>query len=142
MKSASPDITILFGQGSPMTDITELVLSEVPIADAGLTEDVTPYRATAVVNQFLGISNPPDLSLDMLFDDADNGTMDLFATKSGPNTPDYTLQVNWTPGSPMSYSTWLCGIKESAIVGKVKGATRMRVVLTSRGPVTHVRNGA
>ena len=142
MNSASPDIRILFGQGSPLVDVTGLVLSDLELANEGITVEVTPYGATAVVNQFVGITNPPDQTLDMLFDDADNGSMDLFSTLSGPNTADYTLQVFLTAGSPASSVTWICGIKSFRVLPKVKDMTRARVVLTSRGAVTFTRAGA
>lgn len=141
MKSASPDIRILFGQGSPMVDITDLVTSDLPMKDDGIWVDTTPYGATAVEKTAVGMTDPPDQVLSMLFDDADGGSMDLFSAISGPNTPDYTLQVFWTAGSPTTYSTWLCGIKAFEILGKVKDVTRVNVTLTSRGPITHFRLG-
>jgi hypothetical protein len=80
--------------------------------------------------------------MDMLFDDKDGGTMELFQTISGPNTEDYVLQVNWTKASPPSSSTWPCAIAEFSIVPGVKDFTRVHVVLTSRGKIVHSRAGA
>lgn len=141
MKSTSPDIKIEFGQGSPMYDITDLVTSDLPIKNEGITVDATPYGTKAVVNAFVGMTNPPDLTLSMLFDDDDQGSMDLFDEISSVNTADYTLKVTWTVGSPATYSTWICGIRSFEIMGKVKDVTRVNVTLTSRGPITHYRQG-
>ena len=142
MKSASPDITILFGIGSPQFDITDMVTSPVPLSDRGIAVDTTTYGATATVKSPVGMSDPPDVPLSMLFDDKDGGSMDLFQTISGPNTNDYVLQVIWTTGSPVSSSTWPCAIAEFTIAPAVKDFTRVNVVLTSRGPIVHSRAGA
>lgn len=142
MKSASPDITIMFGLGSPMHDITDMVTSPVPLSDKGISVDTTPYGAPATVKSPVGMSDPPDVSLSMLFDDKDNGSMELFQTISGPNTDDYVLEVTWTTGSPVSKSTWPCAIAEFTIAPAVKDFTRVNVVLTSRGPIVHSRQGA
>ena len=143
MKSASPDITIEFGPGgSPMTDISQWVVSDIPLGGEGIYIDGTPFKATSTVNEPVGVDNQPDITLEMFFDDEDDGPMDLFGTLSDRNTANYTLRVTWTPGSPATYSEWPCAIKANPIVGKVKDVTRMRVVLTSKGPVVHHRQGA
>jgi hypothetical protein len=142
MKSASPDIQIRFGQASPMYDITDMVLSDLPMSDKGIFVDATPFGATATVKAAVGMSDPPDLPLDMLFDDEDGASMDLFETISGPNTAGYTLEVTWTAGSPATVSSWPCSIGEFTILGKVKDVTKIHVVLISAGPVTHSRQGA
>ena len=142
MLSASPDIKIFFGQGSPMHDITDMVLSDLPLGDKGIFVEATPFGALATMKRAVGMSDPPDLTMEMLFDDADDKSLDLFSTVSGPNTADYTLLVNWTAGSPVTSSSWTCAIGESTPLGKVKDMTRLRVVLISRGPVVTVRQGA
>jgi len=141
MKSASPDITVLFGLGSPMHDITNLVTSPIPMSDKGISVDTTTYGATATVKSPVGMSDPPDVPMDMLFDDKDGGSMDIFKTISGPNTNDYVLKVIWNDGSPETSSTWPCAIAEFSIVPGVKDFTRVHVVLTSRGPIAHLRQG-
>ena len=142
MKSASPDIRLFFGQGSPMAEITSYVTSDVPLKDDGIIVDTTTYGDTAVDKSPVGVSDPPDVELSMLFDDIEDGPMEVFPGKDGPNTPPYTLQVFWTTGSPASYSTWICGIKSVAPMPKVKDVTRWVVTLYSRGPITHYRQGA
>lgn len=142
MLSASPDIKVLFGQGSPMHDITDMLLGDLPLGDKGIFVDATPFGAKATMKRSVGMSDPPDLTLDMLFDDDDDKSLDLFSTVSGPNTPDYTLEVTWTAGSPATSSTWTCAIGESTNLGKVKDMTHLRAVLISRGPVVTVRQGA
>lgn len=133
MKSASPDVRLYFGQGSPLTDITDLVTNDINLNDAGIKVDTTPYGATAVRKTILDISDIPDVPLDMLFDT--DTTEALFATKSNENTPDYTLMRTIGSGSPMVTQTWPCAISETAIVSKVKDVTRRMVVLSSRGPI-------
>jgi hypothetical protein len=142
MLSASPDIRVLFGQGSPLIDITDMLLSDLPLGDKGIFVEATPFGAKATMKRSVGMSDPPDLTMEMLFDDDDNKSLDLFSTVSGPNTADYTLQVFWTVGSPATSSTWTCAIGESTNLGKVKDMTRLRVVLISRGPVVTLRQGA
>lgn len=135
MKSASPDVRLYFGQGSPLTDITDLVTSDVNLNDVGVKVDTTPYGATAVRKTIINMSDIPDITLDMLFDNASGGTEALFATRSDENTPDYTLMRTVGSGSPITTQTWPCAISETAIVTKVKDVTRRVVVLSSRGPV-------
>ena len=103
MKSASPDVKIEFGAGSPLADITHLVLSDVALGGEGIFVDGTAYGMTNVVNLAVGITNQPDIPLEGFYDDADEGPHDLFGTPSGADTPAYTLKVTWTKGSPASY---------------------------------------
>ncbi len=138
-RSASPDITIEFGQGSPLADITEWILSDIELGGDGIFVDGTPFGATNVKNEAVGMTDHPDVTLEGFWDNEDDGPMDLFATTSGPNTADYSLKVTWTAGSPASTSTLPCAIKTFKIMGKVKDVTRFRVVLTQRGPIVHVR---
>jgi hypothetical protein len=142
MLSASPDVKIYFGQGSPLTDITDMVLSDLPLGDKGIFVEATPFGATATMKRAVGMSDPPDLTMEMLFDDKVGGSMALFSTISGPNTADYHLHVHWTAGSPRSSSLWPCAIGEFTILGKVKDMTRARVVLISRGACVQLRQGA
>jgi hypothetical protein len=142
MKSTSPDIIIRFGQGSPMVDVSDWVVSDIGLGDEGIFVDATPYGSTSKVNQAVGVTDQPDVTLEMLYDDDDNGPQDVFGTISGVNTPAYSLEVTWTAGSPASKSTLPCHIKAFNILGKVKDVTRARVVLTQAGPIVHVRQGA
>jgi hypothetical protein len=138
MKSASPDVRLYFGQGSPLTDITDLVTNDINLNDVGIKVDTTPYGATAVRKTILDIADIPDVALDMLFDNAPAGTEALFATRSDENTPDYTFMRTVGSGSPITIQTWLCAISETAIVTKVKDVTRRHVVLSSRGPIVTI----
>lgn len=142
MKSASPDIKIEFGQGSPLVDITRFITSDISLGGDGIFVDGTVYGSTNVVNEAVGMTDHPDVTLEGFYDDDDNGPVDLFEETSGPNTDDYALKVTWVPGSPSSYSTLPCAIKSFKIMGKVKDRTRFQTVLTQRGPVAHVRQGA
>jgi len=142
MKSASPDITIEFGAGSPLADITHLVLSDVALGGEGIFVDGTTYGDTNVVNMAVGISNQPDITLEGFYDDADNGPQDLFGTISGADTDPYTLRVTWVKGSPASYTEIPVHIKSFNIIGKVKDVTRFRVVLAQAGDTVQVRKGA
>lgn len=139
MKSTSPDIKIEFGAGSPLADISQWILSDVSLGDEGLYVDGTAYGMTSVVNQAVGITNQPDITLDGFFDDDDDGPMDVFGTISGVNTPAYSLHVEWTKGSPPSTSTLPVHIGSFKIMGKVKDVTRFQVVLKQAGPIVHVR---
>jgi hypothetical protein len=140
--SASPDIRVLFGQGSPFTDITDWITSDIAIGGDGIFIDGTPYGATNVVNRAVGMTDHPDVTLEGFFEDDDNGPFDVFGVLSGPNTADYTLKVIWTQTSPESYSLFPCAIKTPfKPMGKVKDVTRFQVVLTQRGPVQHYRQG-
>jgi hypothetical protein len=143
MKSASPDIVIQFGpQGtSPLPDISQWILSDVPVGDEGMSEDGTAYGHTHVQNLMVGISNQADITLEGFFEDEDNGPDDVFGTISGPNTDPYTLLVTWTAGSPPSTSSVPVHIKSYQRLGKVKAITRFRVVLLSAGPSVHTRQG-
>lgn len=142
MKSASPDVTIEFGAGSPLSDITALVLSDVALGGEGIFVDGTAYGMTNVVNMAVGITNQPDITLEGFYDDADDGPHDLFGTISGADTPAYTLKVTWTAGSPPSYTEIPVHIKSFNIVGKVKDVTRFRVVLAQAGATVQSRAGA
>lgn len=142
MKSTSPDIKIEFGQGSPLADISDLVLSDIALGGEGIFVDGTAYSMTNVVNQAVGITNQPDITLEGFYDDADDGPHDLFGTVSGVNTPPYTLRVTWTAGSPASYTEIPVHIKSFNIVGKVKDVTRFRVVLAQAGATVQSRAGA
>lgn len=142
MKSASPDIKIEFGQGSPLVDITRFITSDISLGGDGIFVDGTVYGSTNVVNEAVGMTDHPDVTLEGFYDDDDNGPVDLFEETSGPNTDDYALKVTWVQGSPSSYSTLPCAIKSFKIMGKVKDRTRFQTVLTQRGPVAHVRQGA
>jgi hypothetical protein len=133
MKSAGPDVHLYFGQGSPLTDISDLVTNEINLKDAGISVDTTPYAASAVRKTILAMSDIPDVSLDMLFDDA--VTESLFATRSDENTPDYTFVRTTGSGSPVKTETWLCAISDTAKITAPKGVTRRVVTLTSRGPI-------
>lgn len=139
MESASPDIKIEFGQGSPLTDISGYITSDIELGGDGIFVDGTTYGMTNVKNEAVGMTDHPDVTLDGFYDNDDNGPVDLFETVSGPNTEDYTLKVTWVQTSPESYSTLPCAIKSFKIMGKVKDRTRFRVVLTQRGPVVHTR---
>jgi len=133
MKSAGPDVRLYFGQGSPLTEISDLVTNEINLKDAGIEVDTTPYHADAVRKTILAMSDIPDVTLDMLFDDA--VTEALFATRSDENTPDYTFVRTTGSGSPIQTETWLCAIKDTAKITAPKGVTRRVVTLASRGPV-------
>ncbi len=139
MESASPDIKIEFGQGSPLTDISGYITSDIEMGGSGIFVDGTTYGMTNVKNEAVGITDSPDKTLDMFYDNDDDGPVALFENVSGPNTPDYTLKVTWVQSSPESYSQQAVAIKDFMILGKVKDRTRARVVLTQRGPVQHVR---
>jgi hypothetical protein len=142
MKSASPDIKIEFGAGSPLADITNLVISDVALGGEGIFVDGTAYGMTNVVNLPVGITNQPDITLEGFYDDADNGPHDLFGTVSGADTDPYTLRVTWTAGSPASSTEIPVHIKSFNIIGKVKDVTRFRVVLAQAGPTVQTRAGA
>jgi hypothetical protein len=142
MKSASPDIKIEFGAGSPLSDITNLVLSDVQLGGEGIYVDGTAYGMTNVVNMAVGITNQPDITLEGFYDDADNGPHDLFGTISGADTPPYTLRVTWTDGSPASSTEIPVHIASFNIIGKVKDVTRFRVVLKQAGATVQLRAGA
>ncbi len=140
MRSASPDIRLWFGQGSPMTEITQWITSDVTMGGDGIFVDGTVYGSTNVVNEAVGMTDHPDVTLEGFYDSVDNGPVDLFETISGPNTPDYSLEAWWvSAASPAVTSTLPCAIKSFKIMGKVKDLTRFQVVLTQRGPVVHVR---
>jgi len=141
-KSASPDIKIEFGAGSPLSDITHLVVSDVALGGEGIFVDGTTYGDTNVVNMAVGITNQPDITLEGFYDDADNGPQDLFGTPSGADTDPYTLKVTWTAGSPVSYTQIPVHIGAFNIIGKVKDVTRFRVVLKQAGPTVQSRQGA
>jgi hypothetical protein len=141
-KSASPDIKIEFGAGSPLSDITALVLSDVALGGEGIFVDGTAYGMTNVVNMAVGITNQPDITLEGFYDDADEGPQDLFGTVSGADTPPYTLKVTWTAGSPQSSTEIPVHIKSFNIIGKVKDVTRFRVVLAQAGATVQSRRGA
>lgn len=141
MKSASPDIKIEFGQGSPLSDITSLVLSDVALGGEGIFVDGTAYGMTNVVNMAVGITNQPDITLEGFYDDEDNGPHDLFGTVSGAGDNPYTLKVTWTAGSPASSTEIPVYIKSFNIIGKVKDVTRFRVVLAQAGATVQTRQG-
>ena len=141
-KSASPDVKIEFGTGSPLSDITSLVLSDVALGGEGIFVDGTAYGMTNVVNLAVGITNQPDITLEGFYDDADNGPQDLFGSISGADTPAYTLKVTWTAGSPESSTEIPVHIGSFNIIGKVKDVTRFRVVLKQAGPTVQTRRGA
>lgn len=134
MKSASPDVQIFFGAGSPLTDITSWILSDLTLGGQGIFVDATPYGATAVVNHPVGMTDDPDLVLEGLFDDADPGPHELFSTISGSATPAYTLQVILTTGSPAKTATKLVHIASYEVLTKVKDVTKFRVTLKAAGP--------
>ena len=136
MKSASPDIQILFGPGSPMTDITSWILSDLSLGGQGIYVDATPYGATAVVNQPVGMTDDPDLVLEGLFDNENPGPHTLFSTISGASTPAYTLQVILNSGSPATVATKLVHIASYEVLTKVKDVTKFRVTLKAAGPTT------
>lgn len=141
-RSASPNIQILFGQGSPLTDITAWITSDVSLGGDGIFVDGTVYGATNVINEAVGMTDHPDVTLEGFFEDDDNGPFEVFGTQSGPDTDDFTLRVNWNQTSPQSYSTFPCAIKTPfKPMGKVKDVTRFQVVLTQRGRVQHYRQG-
>ena len=143
MRSAHPDIRFLFGQGSPLVDITRYVVSDsVSLGGSGVYEEGTPFGTTAIVNEAVGLTDQPDVTLDMFYNDEDDGPADVFGAISDADTPDYTLREILTKGSPHSYIDWPCAIKSAPVVTKRKGITRMQVVLTSRGPSVHSRQGA
>lgn len=141
-RSTSPDIRIRFGQGSPLADITQWILSDISLGDEGIFVDGTPFGSTSKVNAAVGVTDQPDVPLEGFFDDADDGPMHVFSQVSGVNTPPYTLEVDWTATSPKSSSSLPCHIKDFKIMGKVKDVTRFRVVLTQAGPTQHVRGPA
>lgn len=140
--SSSPDIRHYFGAGSPLTDVTDWILSDVAIGDEGIYVDGTPYGATHHRNKAVGVADQPDITVEGFFDDADSGPMDLFGTISGVNTAAYTWKTVWTATSPESSSTVPVHIKDFKILGKVKDVTRFRVVLTQAGATVHLRQGA
>ncbi len=139
MRSASPDIRIFFGHGSPLAEITQWITSDIAMGGDGIKVDGTTYGATNVKNEMVGITDHPDVTLEGFFESDDDGPNDVFGEISGPNTEDYELLVWWTAGSPVSSSSLPCAILSFKIMGKVKDLTRFQVVLTQRGPVTHVR---
>lgn len=141
-RSASPNIRLYFGQGSPLTEITGWITSDVAIGGDGIFIDGTVYGSTNVVNEAVGMTDHPDITLEGFFEDDDNGPADVFGVASGPNTPDYELKSVWTDTSPESYSVFPCAIKTGfKPMGKVKDVTRFQVVLTQRGPVRFYRQG-
>ena len=144
MKSASPDITILFGRGSPLVDVTDWITSDITLGGQGIYEDTTPYGATATVNTPVGVTEEPDIVLEGLYDDLDNGPQDVFGTISTAADADtpYTIQVGLVSGSPASSASKPVHIKAFEVLTKVKGVTRFRVTLTSAGATTFVRQGA
>lgn len=137
-KSASPDITILFGAGSPMTDITSWVLSDLTLGGMGIFVDATPYGATAVVNQPVGMTDDPDVVIEGLFDNESPGPHTLFSTISGADTAPYTLQVILNSGSPATTATKLVHIASYEVLTKVKDVTKFRVTLKAAGPTSFV----
>src|SRR5688572_10281566 len=98
MKSASPDIRLWFGQGSPLTEITGWITSDVTLGGSGIVVDGTVYGSTNVVNEMVGITDHPDVVLEGFYEDADNGPLALFQTISGPNTTNYTFEAWWNAG--------------------------------------------
>ena len=142
MRSASPDIRLLFGQGSPLVDITSWVTSPVSLGKKGIRVDGTTYGDTATVKEMVGMTDDDDVVLEGFFDDADDGPLDLFGTISGPDTPPYTLQQILTAGSPPTTATQLFKIGEFAPPTEVKGITKFKVTLVPVGPVVYSRQGA
>lgn len=141
-RSASPDIQLFFGHGSPLTDITAWITSDVSIGGDGIFVDGTVYGSTNVKNEPVGMTDHPDVTLEGFFEDDDDGPADVFGVGSGPDTEDYQLKVVWNQGSPQSYSIFPCAIKTKfKPMGKVKDLTRFQVVLTQRGPVQFYRQG-
>ena len=140
-RSSSPDITLEFGQGSPLADITQWIVSDIALGDEGIYVDGTAFGMTHVVNLPVGVADQGDVTLEGFFDDDDNGPFDVFGNISGVNTPAYTLKVTWVAGSPTSTSSWPCHIKDFKIMAKVKDVTRFRVILKQAGPIVHVRQG-
>lgn len=134
--SASPDITILFGAGSPLTDITSWITSPLTLGGAGIYVDATPYGATAVVNHPVGMTDDPDIVLEGLFDNEANGPHELFSTISGADTDPYTLEVTLNAGSPAATATKLVHIASYEVLTEVKNVTKFRVTLKSAGPTT------
>lgn len=141
-RSASPDIQILFGQGSPLTDITQWITSDIALGGDGIFIDGTTFGLDNVKNEAVGMTDHPDVTLEGFFEDDDDGPMDVFGSQSGPNSTDFTLKVIWVAGSPSTYSVFPCAIKTPyKPMGKVKDVTRFQVVLTQRGRVQHYRQG-
>lgn len=141
-RSASPNMQILFGQGSPLTDITAWITSDIALGGDGIFVDGTVYGADNVINDAVGMTDHPDVTLEGFFEDDDNGPFDVFGVQSGPDSEDYQLRVNWNQTSPQSYSIFPCAIKTPfKPMGKVKDVTRFQVVLTQRGRVQHYRQG-
>jgi hypothetical protein len=142
MNSASPDIQIFFGAGSPLTEITNYITSDISLATEGIFIDGTAYGHTSTQNRAVGVTDTPDVTLEGFFDDLDNGPFQIFGVGSGSSTAAYTLRIVWTAGSPSSYSEMPCHIKTPfSAMGKVKDVTRFRVVLTQAGPVVNYRQG-
>ena len=90
-RSTSPDIRLQFGQGSPLVDITQWIISDIALGDEGIYVDGTAYSMTHVVNLPVGVADQADVTLEGFFDDDDDGPFDLFGTISTVNTPPYTL---------------------------------------------------
>lgn len=141
-RSASPDMQLFFGQGSPLTEITDWITSDVSLGGDGIFIDGTTYGLDNVKNEAVGMTDHPDVTLEGFFEDDDDGPWDVFGIQSGPDSEDYTLKVVWNQGSPNSYSLFPCAIKTPfKPMGKVKDVTRFQVVLTQRGRVQHYRQG-
>ncbi len=138
-RSASPIMQIEFGEGSPLTDITLWVTSDIQLGGEGIVVDGTTYGVSNVINEMVGMTDHPDVTLEFFYDNSDSGPVPLFETISGPNTPNKTLKVTWIPGSPNTFSELPCAIKSFKIMGKVKDLTRAQAVLTQRGAVVHTR---
>ena len=63
MNSASPDIQIFFGAGSPLTEITNYITSDISLATEGIFIDGTAYGHTSTQNRAVGVTDTPDVTL-------------------------------------------------------------------------------
>jgi hypothetical protein len=134
MKYASPDVKVLFGAGSPLDDITAWCTSPISMGGEGIFVDATPYGATAVVNQPVGMTNDPDVPIEGLFDTAADGPHDAFKAISGAGTAAYTLQVEYGLGSPHTTATRLVHIASYVVLSEVKNVVKFRATLKAAGP--------
>jgi hypothetical protein len=137
MKYASPDVQVFFGAGSPLTDITAWCTGPIPMGGQGIYVDATPYGATAVVNQPVGMTDDADVVIEGLFDSATPGPHDVFKTISGASTAAYTLQVVYGLGSPAgATATRLVHIGSYEVLSEVKNVVKFRATLKAAGGTT------
>ena len=134
---ASPDVQVFFGAGSPLTDITAWCTGPIPMGGQGIYVDATPYGATAVVNQPVGMTDDADVVIEGLFDPA--------ASRPARRLQDHLRRQHvglhaaggLRPGQPVAgHGDQLVHIGSYEVLSEVKNVVKFRATLKAAGATT------